>query len=153
MATRSMIGKQQEDGTIKAIYCHYDGYPEGVGQTLANYYQASDKVNDLLNLGDLSVLSQEIGGKQNFDKPTSETWCLAYGRDRGEEGTEAKEFTYTGAYLEYARNSCAEFAYIFTSKGWSYWSLSTPEPTLIPPFGFELTEDGLLLKTDRQDTK
>jgi hypothetical protein len=129
MATRSMIGKQQEDGTIKAIYCHYDGYPEGVGQTLADYYQTSDKVDELLNLGDLSVLRQEIGEKQDFNKPTNEDWSLAYGRDRGEEGTEAKDFIYPGAYLEYARNSCAEFAYIFTPKGWAYWNLRTDEPT------------------------
>jgi hypothetical protein len=44
MSTRSMIGIQQEDGKIEAIYCHYDGYPEGVGQTLADHYQTTDKV-------------------------------------------------------------------------------------------------------------
>jgi hypothetical protein len=83
-----MIGIQQEDGKIKAIYCHYDGYPEGVGQTLANYYQTTDKVEALLNLGDLSVLRQELGEKQDFNdyKNHDENWCLAYGRDRGSCG-------------------------------------------------------------------
>jgi hypothetical protein len=134
MSTRSMIGIQQEDGKIKAIYCHYDGYPKGVGQTLADHYQTTDKVEALLNLGDLSVLRQELGEKQDFNdyKNHNENWCLAYGRDRGEANTEAKEFNYVGAYLEYARNSCAEFAYIFTPKiGWAYWDLHTPKPTKI----------------------
>lgn len=135
MATRSMIGIQQEDGKVRAIYCHYDGYPEGVGQTLADYYQTTDKVEALLNLGDLSVLSNEIGEKQDFDnrETRNENWCLAYGRDRGEANTEAKDFNYVGAYLEYARNSCAEFAYIFTTNGWAYWNLRTTEPTKLQP--------------------
>ena len=136
MSTRSMIGIQQENGKIKAIYCHYDGYPEGVGQTLANYYQTTDKVEALLNLGDLSVLRQELGEKQDFNdyKNHNENWCLAYGRDRGLTDAEAKEFIYAGEYLEYARGSCAEYAYIFTPKiGWAYWALNTPTPTKIKP--------------------
>ena len=136
MSTRSMIGIQQEDGKIEAIYCHYDGYPEGVGQTLADHYQTTDKVEALLNLGDLSVLRQELGEKQDFNdyKNHNENWCLAYGRDRGEPNTEAKTFDYIGAFLEYARGSWAEYAYIFTlANGWAYWSLTTPEPTVIKP--------------------
>ena len=27
MATRSRIAKQNPDGTIKSVYCHWDGYP------------------------------------------------------------------------------------------------------------------------------
>jgi hypothetical protein len=34
MATRSVIGYMQEDGTYLGVYCHYDGYPSGVGRTL-----------------------------------------------------------------------------------------------------------------------
>jgi hypothetical protein len=130
-----MIGKQEQDGTIRAIYCHYDGYPEGVGQTLANYYTAEAKVDALLNLGNLSVLSNEIGEQQDFNnrETRNENWCLAYGRDRGELNQGAQVFDYTGAYLEYARNSWAEFAYIFTPNGWAYWNLRTTEPTRLQP--------------------
>jgi hypothetical protein len=40
MATRSLISKANEDGTIQAIYCHHDGYPEHVGKLLVvNYNQ------------------------------------------------------------------------------------------------------------------
>ena len=28
MATRSLIGLENQDGSINYVYCHYDGYPE-----------------------------------------------------------------------------------------------------------------------------
>ena len=34
MATRSVIGYMQADGSYIGCYCHYDGYPSGVGSNL-----------------------------------------------------------------------------------------------------------------------
>jgi hypothetical protein len=34
MATRSVIGYIQEDDSYIGCYCHYDGYPSGVGSNL-----------------------------------------------------------------------------------------------------------------------
>ena len=34
MATRSVIGYMQDDGSYIGCYCHYDGYPSGVGSNL-----------------------------------------------------------------------------------------------------------------------
>jgi hypothetical protein len=34
MATRSVIGYMQEDDSFIGVYCHYDGYPSGVGRIL-----------------------------------------------------------------------------------------------------------------------
>jgi len=34
MATRSVIGYMQADGSYIGCYCHYDGYPSGVGSFL-----------------------------------------------------------------------------------------------------------------------
>lgn len=34
MATRSVIGYMQVDGSFVGCYCHYDGYPSGVGSNL-----------------------------------------------------------------------------------------------------------------------
>ncbi len=50
MATRSRIGLMLEDGTIKHSYCHFDGYPHGVGHTLVGHYSDIDKVKELLSL-------------------------------------------------------------------------------------------------------
>lgn len=52
MSTRCMIGLEMPDKTIKAIYCHYDGYPEGVGKTLQEHYADPDKVAKLMEMGD-----------------------------------------------------------------------------------------------------
>ena len=36
MSTRSRIGVMMDDGTVKQVYCHWDGYvEEGVGNTQA----------------------------------------------------------------------------------------------------------------------
>jgi len=34
MATRSNIAIENQDGTVSAIYCHFDGYIDGVGEIL-----------------------------------------------------------------------------------------------------------------------
>ncbi len=94
MATRSLIGKQNTDGTITSIYCHFDGYPEHNGVILQEHYSTPVSVGELLALGNLSVLAEQIGDKQEFDKPRlSKNWCLAYGRDRGESNQHAQVST------------------------------------------------------------
>ena len=35
----------------KYIYCHFDGYPEGVGATLVESYISREKINNLIALG------------------------------------------------------------------------------------------------------
>lgn len=92
MATRSLIGKLNPDNTFTYIYCHWDGYPRSVGNKLVDNYFTNDRVNALLELGDLSVLGEKIGGKQNFNDLESHMpqWCLAYGRDRGDKNCDAK---------------------------------------------------------------
>jgi len=103
MSTRSRIGiiRSAEEKTVESIYCHFDGYPEGVGQTLLNHWTTAEWVEELIALGDLSALGAQIGEDQgtdwfykrqetlyangyDTDDPRS-TWCLAYGRDRGEK--------------------------------------------------------------------
>ena len=95
MATRSLIGKLNADGTITNIYCHWDGYPSHNGVILQEFYNTPVKVDQLLALGNLSALDEEIGEKQDFDDRSTQggNWCLAYGRDRGESNQEAKTVT------------------------------------------------------------
>ena len=59
MATRSMIGIQTEDG-VRAVYCHFDGYPDGVGETLKQFYDTPQRVEDLLSFGHLSSLGPQL---------------------------------------------------------------------------------------------
>jgi len=73
MSTRSFIGIENLDGTVTGVYCHYDGYLEGVGATLKAHYTTVRQVLDLVALGSLSSLNEDVDVTQAFH------------RDRGEE--------------------------------------------------------------------
>ena len=123
MATRSIIGQVQRNGKIKAIYCHWDGYVEYVGQTLANFYDTDEKVSELIELGDLSTLGPNIGEKHSQEDVLkgNGTMTTAYGRDLEREGSEAQEFSSVEEFIEYGRNVDAEFLYLFEDgEGWNY---------------------------------
>lgn len=92
MATRSLIGKLNKDGTVRVIYCHWDGYPEHNGRILVNHYSKASKVDRLLALGDVSSLAPQIGKKNSFDKP-DRRYCVAYGRDRNEPDCQSKVYS------------------------------------------------------------
>ena len=123
MATRSRIAIKLED-KILSIYCHYDGYPTGVGETLKKHYLDPAKIQSLMELGDLSVLRPEIGEKQDFNDYDSQNkeWCFAYGRDRGENGIEAEEFESIDSLVAYAKESDQEYLYLY-DNGWKYLDL------------------------------
>ena len=73
-ATRSMIGIQEPNGKITATYCHYDGYPEGVGKMLKKFYKNPSVIKKLVTLGKngISTLGKNIGKKHDFDMPYDE---------------------------------------------------------------------------------
>lgn len=117
MSTRSTIAIRRTDGTQTKIYCHYDGYIEGVGVTLQLAYNTKEKVEELLALGNLSVL-----GYYTESRDKNENGTIAYHRDRGEEFEQCpiedeQEFNYLfdeseGVwYVEYT-----EFKKTFASK-------------------------------------
>lgn len=130
MSTRSIIASKDGTKLIRAIYCHFDGYPEGVGATLSEHYSDDVKVEQLINLGNISSLGKEIGNKHDFNKSDQfPDWCNAYGRDRGEPEQGAQVFEVISELLEYASNSWAEYVYLFNGSEWTY--LKT-EPTFQP---------------------
>ena len=104
MGTRSTIALEYADGTVHQVYCHWDGYLEHNGRILQEHYLDPFKLQELMNLGDLSTLGPDIGTKHDFDGPSFmspdyEAWvkahenmCTFYGRDRGEKFIEAELF-------------------------------------------------------------
>jgi len=122
MATRSYIGVRNADASVDYIYCHFDGYPEHNGAILREHYSNINRVNELLNLGDLSVLGKFIGEKQDFDKRVVGN-CLAYGRDRGESNVDKKN---TG-YDELITSQDVNYVYIFDGDYWECHSTWNPE--------------------------
>jgi len=122
MATRSYIGVRNTDASVDYIYCHFDGYPEHNGAILTEYYSNINRVNELLNLGDLSVLGKFIGEKNEFNDRVRDT-CLAYGRDRGESNVSKKN---TG-YDELITDQSVDYVYVFDGDYWECHSTWNPE--------------------------
>ena len=122
MGTRSTIAIKHGE-RIKAVYCHWDGYVDGVGATLYEHYQASSKANNLVALGNISSLGEEIGEKHSFDSrpeegSVEETWTNFYGRDRGEQGQEFKSFGSEAEWMDHYDGSGAEYYYIMDAGVW-----------------------------------
>ena len=118
MATRSRIGLMLEDGTIKHSYCHFDGYPNGVGHTLVENYSEIEKVEELLSFGDMSFLSLKITpeGEHSFGNPEKDV-TVFYGRDRGETGIDSVT-TPMDEYLSVKHSSCIDYQYLFSGGQW-----------------------------------
>ena len=74
MATRSQIAIENENGTVSAIYCHWDGYPEYNGKILKECYTDRDKVKQLLELGDISVLKEDLGKTEAYYRDLRKTY-------------------------------------------------------------------------------
>jgi hypothetical protein len=115
MATRSTIAKLNPDNTVTAIYCHWDGYISNNGRILKDHYMDPDKIDQLIDLGALSSLRPEIGKAQSFDNPTSQDWCLAYGRDRGEDHAGADTYASVQVWLD---NGGQEYNYLWDGAEW-----------------------------------
>lgn len=120
MATRSQI-HYYGAGKLFTQYCHYDGYIEGVGQTLYTHYQEPSKIKQLIALGALSTLGERVNpttASHNFDNP-EEGVTVAYRRDRGESvGVETtvhrERFKHRADLFNYINNqSPEEYSYIY----------------------------------------
>lgn len=115
MSTRSAIAIQTPEGKFKAIYCHWDGYLEHNGAILYQYYRDPEKVNQLIDLGDLSSLAPEIGDKHNFDD-CPEGVCNFYGRDRGEDDVECRVFDTVLDVVKYY--DWSDYYYFMIDNSW-----------------------------------
>ncbi|MHB9130369.1 MAG: hypothetical protein ACYDBB_04660 [Armatimonadota bacterium] len=120
MSTRSRIAVKREDETFRSVYCHFDGYPAGVGATLAAHYTDPAKVERLIGLGDLSSLGPEIGERHPFDDRSEATagWCLAYGRDRNEDGTASAASADFNTLAALTEGCGGEYLYVFADGTW-----------------------------------
>ena len=131
MSTRSMILKEQEDGSYFGIYCHSDGYLTHNGAMLIDHYNSRERVDKLISLGDLSYLAPKIEPDENephtFDKPQKGA-CIFYGRDRGETSTEATDVTLE----ELNSDPWIEYTYVFGKNNeWKYFEYGQLDEGLV----------------------
>ncbi len=130
MGTRSNIARLNNDGSYDVIYCHWDGYPSHNGKILLEHYTTPAKIAELLSIGSLSSLHENIGVKCDFDNPPKEqgrnSQCIFYGRDRGEKDIEAVHYPNHAALLEGLKDAWTEWLYVYSipQGQWLYSPLS-----------------------------
>lgn len=117
MGTRSRIGIKLDDGMVKHIYCHWDGYISNNGDILFNHYKNKDKVMKLIDLGDISSLNKEVdipkGKTHTFDNPCEDV-TIAYGRDRKDTGVDPIITTEKKFWEDYIE----EYGYLYDNGKW-----------------------------------
>lgn len=119
MSTRSRIGYTMKNDKIRSIYCHFDGYPEGVGETLLQHYNSWGKIKPLIDLGDISSLGSIIGEKHDFDnEELRDKMTTFYGRDRGEKETKARVDSTRESYTNTGKNWDIEYFYLYENEEW-----------------------------------
>ena len=108
MSTRCRIGILNEDGSVDSIYCHFDGYPEGVGTELIESWTNEGNIRELIKLGNISSLGDCL------------LKCDAYIRDRGEdeEGNLARHDESMAEYIKQGENIWIEFLYLWVNGEW-----------------------------------
>ena len=104
-AQHAQIGILDSDGSVKAVYLHFDGHPEYAGLTLATHYNSPELANELIQLGEVSVLS-----------PTIEH-SIFYGRDRHESDTELQCYSSIQEWTEHTE-AHTDYFYLFTGNCW-----------------------------------
>ena len=128
MATRSRIGIELSDGSILSVYHHWDGYPTWLGRILNTHYTTREKVEDLIDGGDMSSAWTNCGWN-NETRPKGPM----YYSERGEDcpprlDKDMEEFFSVGE----------EFSYIFRNGNWfaydmhQFEDMVAPEPIEIP---------------------
>jgi hypothetical protein len=103
-----MISINNEDGTYDAVYCHFDGYPEGVGSvgdTLHKHYVSEEKIKQLIAGGDMSCIKPSIEDCEFYTK-------------RGEDFHNYKKLP-LNLLRESAEDVGCEYLYMFYKGEWN----------------------------------
>jgi len=133
MATRSNISVKVGD-LYHTIYVHWDGYPEGVGNTLVLNYNSQELAEKLVSNGDISSLDDSCDKPDGhtFDDPVN-GYTVYYGRDRGETGTDMK--TRDSVRFE------EEYAYEWDGTKWLVSGYSLENVVLAEHLGLETVDE------------
>lgn len=112
MATRSFIAVLRDNG-YNAIYCHWDGYLDGVGKNLLNNFNTLEEVNQLIAGGDASSIDEN--GEVNYYQTPDSSYCFCSNYDD---------------LIETAKNCGTEYLYVFAENQWYYQKIYGDHPRL-----------------------
>lgn len=114
MSTRSRIGYYDYDtGCVKSVYCHFDGYVEGVGAVLEENYPTLEDAKAIVSLGGISSLGESL----EYRDEDHENGTRDYHRWRGEPIEIATDYGLSD-YGNSAFDCGEEFAYLFIGGRW-----------------------------------
>ena len=121
MGTRSRIGIQLSDDSILSVYCHWDGYPSFNGKVLREFYNTKEKVTQLINGGNISSLHTNVGWNNETLSETGPQYYTSRGESIDDNEPELNKNQ--SEYLKTADNCGEEYAYLFTSAGWTCYNV------------------------------
>jgi hypothetical protein len=118
MSTNSSIAVCLDDGSVRSVYCHWDGFIHHNGKLLLKFWNSQELAESLTSLGNMSILGKRLEpiGNHTFKNPEKDT-CLFYGRDRKDVvGINAKVWKSLVDYF----NNCdfREYNYLFNNGNW-----------------------------------
>jgi len=135
MSTRSRIGVQLSDDSILSAYHHWDGYPEWLGRILNTHYNSKDKVEELIDGGDMSTCwtNERWTGKELAPYVTEikeqEEYGPQYYSQRGEDCPPRLDKNLCEYLLP---DNSEEFAYIFRNDQWVCYNMHSFDNTKLP---------------------
>jgi len=96
MSTHSLIAIENPGGSVLYVYCHFDGYLEGVGRDVVG--MTREQARALILKGDMSSID-----------------------DHYRDGPPHRKVTNVDAFLEEFKRSGCHYAYIINKRGtWKY---------------------------------
>jgi hypothetical protein len=125
MGTRSRIGLELSDGSILSIYSHFDGYPEFNGVKLVEHFNTKEKVQELIDLGDISCLWTNAGWN---NETLPEVGPLPYS-SRGEDCPPRLDADLCEYLLP---DNSEEYAYVFRAGEWVCYNMHQFEDNRMP---------------------
>jgi len=122
MSTPSSIALHKSDGTVKQVYCNYDGYiKNGVGEMLKKYYKTEEKIEDLMNMGNISGLGKSIECPEGHSFHNRlPGYSVFYIRDRSEsfQSEGYNKFESEQDYKDFIAQDLQDFNYYFDGEVW-----------------------------------
>ena len=102
MSTRATIACTDTDGSYRAAYLHFDGYPEHAGVILNRHFSSMEKASALVAGGELRCLNSSDGEPEYFPRARP-----------------PKHLCDRGSLIKFARDCDANYLYIFENGHWN----------------------------------
>ena len=125
MSIRAQIGYMNNEGQVRAIYSHSDGYVEGLGRMLVEHYNSHILANALIDMGGVFSIGKRINpptdAAHGFDyKIRHKDTCVFYHRDRGNAWDENKPLRHANMFdfSTFAKEGWADFMYVWIMDAW-----------------------------------